>query len=359
MSTDVRMRASATDVRTRVGCALDEFLADYAQVLRRVGDELTDLDDVLQSCVLDGGKRLRPQFVYWGALAAGAPDDEALIRAAASLELLHAFALVHDDLMDASDTRRGHPAAHRALEGRHRAAGWRGDPAHFGEAVAILVGDLLLVLSEQMLGTAGLPAPALERARAVSATMRLELMAGQYLDIAAQARGNNSVAKALRIAQYKSGKYTVEAPLHLGGAIASAPAKVTDAYTAYALPLGEAFQLRDDVLGVFGDRALTGKPSGEDLREGKRTTLIALAVERASTVQRAVLEAGLGNPALDAAGVAMLREVLVDTGALRTVELMIRERAARATTVLDGAPLTREGGDALRGLAAAAADRVA
>jgi geranylgeranyl diphosphate synthase type I len=348
----------AADVRTRVGCALEEFLADYTQVLRRVGDELADLDDVLETSVLGGGKRLRPQFAYWGARAAGAADDEALIRAAASLELLHAFALVHDDLMDASDTRRGRPSAHRVLEHQHRTVGWHGDAEHFGQSVAILLGDLLLVLSEQMLTTAGLPAAALERARAVSAGMRLELMAGQYLDIAAQARGTGSVGKALRIAQYKSGKYTVEAPLHLGGAVAGAPARITDAYTAFALPLGEAFQLRDDVLGVFGDCDLTGKPSGEDLREGKRTALVALALEKGTGPQRTRLEAGLGDPLLDTDGVQVLREILTDTGALATVETMIHERANRAAAVLDSAPLTQDGREALRDLAAASADRV-
>ncbi|MFG1926693.1 polyprenyl synthetase family protein [Cryptosporangium sp. NPDC048952] len=352
-----RSKFSSADVRARVGLALEDFLADYTEVLARVGDELSDLDGPLQASVLAGGKRLRPLFAYWGARAAGAPDDESLIRAAASLELLHAFALIHDDVMDGSDLRRGRPAAHRALAATHRAAGWHGDPDRFGSAAAILLGDLLLVLSEQMLASAGLPAPAALRTRDVFASMRLELMAGQYLDISAPTRGGVPLERALRIAQYKSGKYTVEAPLHLGAAIADAPTAVIDAYTAFALPIGEAFQLRDDLLGVFGDSDVTGKPSGEDLREGKQTVLIAATREQASDGGRALLAERLGDPDLDDAGVSALRELIVDCGARDRVETMIAERFTHALAVLEAAPLTTEGCAALRALAVAAVDR--
>ncbi|SHN45561.1 polyprenyl synthetase family protein [Cryptosporangium aurantiacum] len=354
-----RVSPTNADVRARVGLALEDFLADYVAVLGRVGEELSDLDGPLQAAVLAGGKRLRPLFAYWGARAAGAPDDETLIRAAASLELLHAFALIHDDVMDGSDLRRGRPSAHRALEAAHRAAGLHGDPERFGQAAAILLGDLLLVLSEQMLATAGLPSLAASRARDVFATMRLELMAGQYLDIAAPTRGGVPLERALRIARYKSGKYTVEAPLHLGAAVADAPATVVDAYTAFALPIGEAFQLRDDLLGVFGDSAVTGKPSGEDLREGKQTVLVALARSRASNGGRALLAERLGNPDLDDEGVAALRALIVETGARESVERMITERCDHALAVLASAPFTPEGRAALRDLAVAAVDRSA
>ncbi|MFB9321154.1 polyprenyl synthetase family protein [Cryptosporangium minutisporangium] len=355
----VKPRQTSADVRARVGLALEDFLADYVAVLGRIGEELSDLDGPLQTAVLAGGKRLRPLFAYWGARAAGAADEEGLIRVAASLELLHAFALIHDDVMDDSDLRRGRPSAHRAIEAAHRAAERHGDPARFGQAAAILLGDLLLVLSEQMLATAGLPTTAALRTRDVFASMRLELMAGQYLDIAAPTRGGVPLERALRIARYKSGKYTVEAPLHLGAAVVGAPASVVDAYTAFALPLGEAFQLRDDLLGVFGDSAVTGKPSGEDLREGKQTVLIALAREQASDAQRALLAARLGDPDLDDEGVAALRGLIVETGARDGAERMIAERCHHALAVLESAPLTAEGRSALRELAVAAVDRTA
>ncbi|GAA0230449.1 polyprenyl synthetase family protein [Cryptosporangium japonicum] len=351
------MKVTSVDVRARVGLALENFLADYVAVLGRVGEELSDLEAPLQASVLAGGKRLRPLFAYWGARAAGAPDDEPLIRAAASLELLHAFALIHDDVMDGSDLRRGRPSAHRALASAHRVAGRHGDPDRYGSAAAILLGDLLLVLSEQMLATAGLSAPAALRTRDVFATMRLELMAGQYLDISAPTRGGVPLERALRIAQYKSGKYTVEAPLHLGAAVAGAPAAVIDAYTAFALPIGEAFQLRDDLLGVFGDSEVTGKPSGEDLREGKQTVLIAATREQATEAGRALLVERLGDPGLDEAGVTALRELIVDCGARDRVEKMIAERCTHALAVLEHAPLTTEGREALRTLAIAAVDR--
>jgi geranylgeranyl diphosphate synthase type I len=175
-----------------------------------------------------------------------------------------------------------------------------------------------------------MPADALSRAKVVYDEMRTELMAGQYLDLLEQARGGGSIERALRVVQYKSAKYTIERPLHIGAALAGANHGLTAAYTAYGLPLGEAFQMRDDVLGVFGDPKQTGKPAGDDLREGKRTVLIATALDRASAAQAAVVRTHLGDPALDAAGLEALRSVICDTGALAFVEQQIQSRLGAA-----------------------------
>ena len=343
------------DLAARVSAALSAYTAHRRAELAEIGKDLLPALDVLDG-LLSGGKRLRPAFCYWAYRGAGGTGDDGIVTAAAALELLQASALIHDDVMDGSDTRRGRPSAHRALAALHRDNGWRTAEDAFGVGGAILLGDLALAWSDAMFTGCGLPAEAVAAARPVFDAMRTELMCGQYLDLAEQARGLSSVESALHVVRYKSAKYTVERPLHLGAALAGRPA-LTAAYTAFGLPLGIAFQLRDDVLGVFGDPAETGKPAGDDLREGKRTVLVAAATERAGDAQAALLRDHLGDPGLDAAGVEALRDVIRDTGALAACESMIERYAAEAMAALESAPITPDARTALSGLAVAATTR--
>jgi geranylgeranyl diphosphate synthase, type I len=345
------------DLGRRVTSALADFLDGRQAELGLISPDLAPVARAVREFVLDGGKRLRPAFAYWGWRGAGGGDGEEIVRAAASLELLQGAALIHDDLIDASATRRGAPSVHRRFAALHGERGWQGSAETFGMSAAILLGDLCLVWSDAMLAACGLPTDALARATPVYQAMRGELMAGQYLDVLAQATGGTDPEGALRVARYKSAKYTVERPLHLGAALAGAGDDLLAAYSAFGLPLGEAFQLRDDVLGVFGDPAVTGKPAGDDLREGKRTVLVALAMERATAAQAAVVRELLGHPGLDAAGVRALREVIVATGALDAVESMIHERTERALAALAAAPVTAAGRETLADLAVAATAR--
>lgn len=344
------------DLRQRVQKCLDAFVAEQHQLLETVSSELIPLTDAL-SDLMDGGKRLRPAFCYWGYRGAGGTDGDAVVVAASALELFQACAIVHDDVMDGSDTRRGQPAVHRRFSALHRTEGWLGDPEAFGTGAAVLLGDLCLAWSDQLLGTCALPAEALRRGHDIYAEMRTELMGGQYLDLLEQARGGGSVERALRVARYKSAKYTIERPLHLGAVLAGAGQDVLDGYSGYGLPLGEAFQLRDDVLGVFGDPAQTGKPAGDDLREGKRTALIAMALEAATTAQAAVVRRHLGDPHLGEAGVAELRQVITDSGALERVERLVDELTGDALAALDAAPVQDPAREVLRELAVAATAR--
>ena len=346
------------DLRSRVQGVVDEVLTQQGAVLAQVSDDLTPMLDAL-AALLAGGKRLRPAFCYWGWRGAGGDPalDEAALRAAASLEFLQACALIHDDVMDGSDTRRGLPAAHRRFAGVHRAAEWLGSPETFGVGAAILLGDLCLSWADEVLLTTEFPHDALVRGKTVYDEMRTELMAGQYLDLLEQARGGGSVDRALRVVRYKSAKYTIERPLHLGAALAGADQSVMDAFSGYGLPLGEAFQLRDDILGVFGDPKETGKPAGDDLREGKRTVLVAIAVERSTPRQAAVIRRHLGDPALDANGVAALREIIADTGAQDYTENLIAELLETALGALHTAALDAEARNVLTGLAFAATKR--
>ncbi|HEU5109536.1 MAG TPA: polyprenyl synthetase family protein [Micromonosporaceae bacterium] len=358
MTDDLPSPTDRADLRARVEKALAGFLAGQRAALAAVDGALLPVADAVEEFVLGGGKRLRPAFAYWGYRGAGGTDSDAVVATLSSLELVQASALIHDDVMDGSDTRRGRPAVHRRFAASHRARGWRGDGGSFGASAAILLGDLCLVWSDELLHTGGLDPATLARARPVFDLMRTEVTAGQYLDVLSQATGDTSVERAGKVARYKSAKYTVERPLLLGAALAGAPPEVAAAYSAFGLPLGEAFQLRDDVLGVFGDPARTGKPAGDDLREGKRTYLVAVAYEAAGPAQRAELTARLGDPALDEAGVARLREIITGSGALRRTEERIATLTATALAALDAVALEPEARDVLTDLARAATTRL-
>jgi geranylgeranyl diphosphate synthase, type I len=352
------------DLRTRVAGALAAFLARQRARLAAIdADALGPLADAVEALVLGGGKRLRPAFAYWGYRGAGGADRPEVLAAISALEFVQASALIHDDVMDGSDTRRGEPAAHRRFAAMHRSGGWRGDPGAFGTATAILLGDLCLVWSDELLHVSGVDPVTLALARTVFDEMRTEVTAGQYLDVLAQAVGEPSTRRASLVARYKSAKYTVERPLLFGAALAAPAGSRTDpdlaaAYSGFGLPLGEAFQLRDDVLGVFGDPAATGKPAGDDLREGKRTYLVAVALETADAAGRAEVTRLLGDPEIDEAGVAALRAIIVDSGALERTERRIDELTTAALAALERGAVEPAAADTLRSLAVAATHRV-
>ncbi|GAA4580586.1 polyprenyl synthetase family protein [Planotetraspora phitsanulokensis] len=308
---------------------------------------------------LASGKRLRPAFCYWGWRAAGGGDDPALHAAAASLELLQASALIHDDVMDSSDVRRGMPAVHRKFEQMHRQAGWHGSAEQFGEGAAVLLGNLLLIWAGEMWRNSGMGPEALAAAQPVHEQMLTELMSGQYLDLLEQAQGESTLDGALRVALYKSGKYSVEQPLRLGLVLAAQAQHpwIDRLCVQYGQQVGIAFQLRDDILGVFGDPTETGKPAGDDLREGKRTILIARALSVATPAQAETVRALLGDPLLDADGVERLRSVILDTGALSACEEMIKRFLDDALHALDQAPIDESARTALAALAVAATSR--
>jgi geranylgeranyl diphosphate synthase, type I len=344
-------------VRERVEKALARFLGEQRTLLSGIDPALETVVDTIESFVLGGGKRLRPAFAYWGFRGAGGEDSDEVTAAVAALEFVQASALIHDDVMDASDTRRGEPAVHRRFERMHAKQGWDGDARAFGAGAAILLGDLCLTWSDELLRRSGLAVPALMRARPVFDLMRTEVIAGQYLDVHAQATADSSLQRASTVARYKSAKYTVERPLLLGAAMADASNEIKAAYSAYGLPLGEAFQLRDDILGVFGDPSQTGKPAGDDLREGKRTYLVAAAFAAADPETSAQLRAGLGDPGLDPAGVARLREIIVGTGALARTEQRIAHLTEASLTAVGRVSLAGDASHMLTKLATAATRR--
>jgi geranylgeranyl diphosphate synthase type I len=321
------------EVAARVDARLTSFLAVEKHRWTAFDPDLAAPFAELEEMVVGGGKRLRPVFTYWGFVGAGGSEhDERVIDAGAAFELLHAFALFHDDIMDGSVMRRGRTTAHESMQASHREHGWSGDARRFGDGAAILIGDLSFVYADALLAALG------ANGWRMWNELRVELNVGQYLDMLGSAQNERRPDKAARICRYKSGKYTIERPLHLGALLADDETALLGAYSAYGLPLGDAFQLRDDVLGAFGDSSITGKPVGDDLREGKPTPLMALALQRADAAQRAVLEQ-VGRKSLSRADIDCVQQAIIDCGAAREMESTIEQLTEQAIAALAQAPL--------------------
>ncbi|MEU2713939.1 polyprenyl synthetase family protein [Streptomyces sp. NPDC007205] len=344
---------SAT-VTARVDRSLEVFLQ------RRIADE-TDpaahqLLVVLRDFILNGGKRVRPLFCYWGWRGAGgSADDPDLIAVAAALELFHAAALIHDDIIDDSDLRRGRPTVHLSLGKWHAEQDWQGESQAFGHHGALLAGDACLVWSEEMFNDSPLVVRG-ERARRLFARLRTSALYGEFLDLVGEARGGR-LADALKIVRHKTASYTIRYPLQIGGALAGADEALLAAYDTFGLLLGEAFQLRDDVIGLFGAPELTGKEPLDDARKGKPTALIAVARKMADPVQHARLDLLYGSERLGLDDLAELRDVVRATGAPTVIERMIGERHTGAVQALRGAGIQPPALAELESLAAACVHR--
>ena len=339
---------------------IDEFLEERAPLLTAIAPEIDDFLGFSRD-LLSGGKRFRALFCYWGWQSVSTPgigfdvaedvssvDFPSVVTAAAALEVFHAAALVHDDIMDNSDTRRGRPAAHKRFESLHTENAWLGSPRTFGDSAGLLLGDLLLGWSDEVfdsgLRTLSDPAAA-TAARAEFNLMRTEVTVGQYLDIVEENAWRNHpeselLPRAHRVIVFKSAKYSVEAPLAIGAALGGASAEQTASLRGFGLPLGVAYQLRDDLLGVFGDPEVTGKPAGDDLREGKRTVIIALARTALPANARTMLDELLGDPELDAQQVQILQGIIRESGAIDRVERIISHNVGLAREALENAPLS-------------------
>lgn len=347
-----------------VGESVDPILRDHlrarAQAFAGIDEALTHVVNEVQALVAAGGKRLRPAFVYWGHRATGADHDDAALHVAAAMELLHTFALLHDDVMDRSATRRNRPTASRAMADEHRGSGRTGDSEWFGASAAILAGDLTFVWADEVLHAAPMDHAATDRCRHVFDELRTEVLAGQFLDLLHAGNPRTGERAAAKVALLKSARYTVTRPLLLGAALAD-PADVDPGLaatlTSFGDAVGLAFQLRDDVLGMFGDPMVMGKSDLDDLREGKTTLLVVRARQLSTPAQRAEIDRRLGDPELDESGADVVREVVAATGALASIETLLRSKHAAALEALEGVP--EPGRRALSDLAALAVVRQA
>ena len=346
-------------ITREINASLSTFFELESQRLRSIGSELEPVADALGRFLLESGKRLRPLFAAIGFIGADGTLTPEIIRGVASLELVHVCALIHDDVMDGSDTRRSAPSIHKQFEGIHRSTNLHGSSEQFGTASAILLGDLTLVWAGKALHESAISPELILRALPIYDGMLVELMAGQYLDIFEQALASESVERSLKVARYKSGKYSIERPLHFGASLApKCSPEILKAYSEFGVPLGEAFQLRDDIIGVFGDPIKTGKPAGDDLREGKRTVLVATTLSKCSPAQRQLFLSNFGQDDLNSDQIDSLRQVILETGALAEVENMIDIMTFKAHEALTHGGITSGAVALLNDLAVAATQRI-
>lgn len=349
---------------------LDDFCLGRKQEFEQISPDLVPLVDFTRD-LLQGGKRFRALFCYWSWVGSLSASDipqtsaqreasaESLVGICSALEVFHSAALVHDDLLDQSDTRRGAPSIHKRFEKMHSDSNWAGSPTRFGVAGSVLVGDLMLGWSSEIFGNALLNSPNQEielACRNEFSKMRIEVMAGQYLDVleenAAMTRAvEEAVGRANRVILYKTAKYSIEAPLLIGAAFAGAGPGLLRGLSAFGIPLGMAFQLRDDILGVFGDPIKTGKPAGDDLREGKRTVLVALTRETLSSSVGRIFDELLCSGDLNDEQVAFLQQTIVGSGALAKAERMIQELADESLNALEQLDFDERAKQELRDLA--------
>lgn len=346
---------------SRVDSRLDEFLTDHTPLLTEVSEDLAPFVEYSRT-FLSGGKRFRARCALLGYATIQESVPDLAIDVACALEVFHAAALVHDDIMDNSDTRRGAPSVHRLFETLHSGSRWSGDGERFGTNSALLLGDLLLAFSDELFA-AGVSAEPDAAKRIASRNefnrMRLDVTAGQYLDITEEVAWPvidklDALSRAQRVVIYKSAKYSIEAPLVIGAALAGASDVQLTTLRHIGLPLGIAFQLRDDILGVFGDPAVTGKPAGDDLREGKRTVLIALAQQELPNSAIKLMDELLGDPELTDQQITTLQQTLISSGAVAAVENMISEQVRQAHQAIESADL----GDSARAALCELADVV-
>ncbi|WP_238423426.1 polyprenyl synthetase family protein [Gordonia sp. 'Campus'] len=391
MTSTIPTPTSLDEVPAAVEAELREFFADAVPAAAGIAPVVGEAAELIRDFVLRGGKRIRPVFAFAGwrcgtssprrsvprvAGSADAPDAADALRVCAALELVQACALIHDDIIDHSDTRRGHPTAHREFESRHIAAGWSGDPGSHGVAAAILAGDFALAWADDLVhghrpgavstgSTSGHnPAGADDNHRSLPAdvgatwtAMRTEVLGGQFLDIVNEAGGDESTEAAYRVMEFKTAAYTVARPLELGARLAGAPEDLVAQLRSIGHDLGIAFQLQDDLLGVFGDPERTGKPSGDDLASDKRTALRAIAIRRADDADPALgatLRSHLGRP-LDDDELRSARTIVTDVGAVAEVERSIDDLLRSALASLD----TAEIGEDIRAELTAVAHRLA
>lgn len=320
-----------------VDAHLLEDVAPAVEQVRALHPRLAPWADELTGMLAAGGKRLRPALLLLGVGIDG--DDATALPAAHAVELLHTCALLHDDLIDGADTRRGRTTAHVSFAARHRAEGMAGDADRYGTAAAVLIGDLAFAVADRLFLSTDVDDTTLRTAFLAFTVLREEVMAGQALDVEAAAARLTSREVALAIASAKSGRYSVARPLEIGALLGGTDPSVASALATAVEPLGQAFQVRDDLLGVFGDDELTGKPAADDLREGKRTLVVVEALDRLDPASRERLERLLGDPELDDAGVAIARDLIRTSGALAAVDAWTDEAIRRGMAAVDDLPL--------------------
>lgn len=333
--------------KRQIDFSIELFLKERRKEFAEISKEATELVNEIERFMLAGGKRARPAFLYSGYIASGGKAHDAVVFASMCVEFLHTFALIHDDIIDRSDTRRGRETSHKAFEGLYKAKKLRGDGSQFSLSAAVLTGDLAAAFAENVLTNSPFPQERIKRARWFFDQMKAQVIAGEYLDVLGGYKKRLSEEEVLNVLEYKTAKYTVERPLQIGAMLAGAEVEILEAFTAYGIPLGQAFQLQDDILGTFGDPTELGKPVNSDIREGKKTVLIAKAYEWAESYQKKILDEVLGNQESSKSEIDKVREIIYKVGAYDYAVRLSHKLIEQAKDALNSAKLEEEGKDYL------------
>ncbi|OGI16630.1 MAG: hypothetical protein A2Z52_02000, partial [Candidatus Moranbacteria bacterium RBG_19FT_COMBO_42_6] len=304
------------EMKKRVNPEIDKYFERVIKETEKVDKNITEAVKYVRRIVMSGGKRARAIFMYYGYLAAGGREFEKIIKTSASIELIHAFLLIHDDIIDQDAKRHGVTTIHE----HYKAIGSKflknKDPKHFGNSMAIIIGDMVGALGNQIIFESKF-----KPKRVIQALHRLQgivsfTVVGQTEDIYIENKGKATEKEIMKMYENKTAKYTIEGPLHLGAILAGADEKFLKALSEYSIPVGIAFQIQDDILGVFGDEKKLGKSVGSDIRQGKQTILVAKAFEKADSEQRKILSGALGKKDLTMKDLENFRKVIINTGSL-------------------------------------------
>lgn len=319
------------------------YLSEKKSAAVEINTETAVLVEEIRRFSENGGKRVRPAFMFSGYVAAGGQAYEAILFATLSVELLHTFALIHDDIIDNSSLRRGELTTHKQFEKIHKEKNLQGNGKEYGLSSAILAGDLALSFAEEILTSAPFPQERLRRARYFFDQMKMQVLYGEYLDVLGGFQKSLNEDQVLQILEYKTAKYTVERPLHIGAVLAGADFEILETFSRYGIPFGQAFQMQDDLVGSFASEKEIGKPSDSDIKEGKKTLLLVKAYERATKSQKKILDAVVGNKNSSQEEVDKVRKIMKETGSYDYCLKLSKQLLIQAEEALKDQKLKEEG----------------
>lgn len=327
------------------------FFRERIREARKINPLAVQAAENLRDLTLAGGKRVRAAFMYWGYKAAGGKEDEKIIEASMSIELTHIFLLIHDDIIDQDGFRHGVPTIHKRYETIARQFYKRKDPFHFGNSMAIIIGDMAAAAGNAIIFNSRFSAEKILEALDKLQDIVRDTVAGEMMDVILEARGKATEKEISEVHKSKTAKYTVEGPLHLGALLAGADKNFLKVLSDYAVPVGVAFQIQDDILGVFGNEKKLGKPVCSDLREGKQTLLVLKAVEKGNSVQRKFIKNVLGNRNITRQEVEKFREIVVNTGSLDYSKKLAKNLVSKGVSAMEKSAISKDAKDFLVGIA--------
>lgn len=347
------MDASKTlaEFKKKVDPEIEKYFEKVIREAENKDDIIAEALRYVRKIILAGGKRLRPAFMYYGYLAAGGREKDKIIKTSIGIELVHTFLLIHDDIIDKDKKRHGLDTINFRYEKLGKKFFRQINPGHFGNSMAIIFGDMVAALGNQVIFNSDFNPALIVKALHKLQTIISATVVGQARDVYMEYRKRTTEKEVLKMYEYKTAKYTIEGPLHLGAILAGADDKLLKVFSAYAIPVGIAFQIQDDILGVFGDEKKLGKPVGSDVRQGKYTILVAKAIEKAGGKQKDIIKNILGKNDLTKNELEIFRNMIIETGALSYAKNMAVKLANQGKRAIEKEKINPEAKEFLTGIA--------